>query len=259
MTSLDDTSGRPTSPRADDALDRTTGVALWRQIREVLKREIETDVYEPGSRLPTEQEMSRRFRVNRHTVRQALASLADDGLVQVHQGRGSFVSEAVVDYRVGRRTRFSENLARIGRGPSGRLLGVEEMRADAQIAEALGLRKGSRVIHAERVGEADGQPISVASVYLPKARFQGIGEVLAKDPSITRALAHFGINDYSRVLTRVTARMPSRRDADLLRQPRNRPVLVSESVNVDPAGVPIEYGVTRFAGERVQVVFETET
>lgn len=256
MTSFDDTP-RPSAPPAGDALDRTSGVALWRQILELLKWEIETGVYEPGSRLPTEQEMSKRFQVNRHTVRQALASLADDGLVQVHQGRGSFVSEAVVDYRVGRRTRFSENLARARREPGGRVITVEEVRADAQIAEALGLRKGSRVIHAERVGEADGQPISVASIYLPKTRFQGIGEVLAEDPSITRALAHFGVHDYSRALTRVTARMPSRRDAELLHQPRNRPVLVSESVNVDAAGMPVEYGVTRFAGERVQVVFET--
>lgn len=256
MTRLDK-DREPTAGATAGRLDRTSGVSLWRQILEALKREIEAGVHQPGARLPTEQELSQRFRVNRHTVRQALASLAEDGLVQVQQGRGTFVSEAVVDYRVGRRTRFSENLARAQREPGGRLIVIEEVRADATVAEALGLRKGTRVIHAERIGEADGQPISVASHFFPKSRFQGIGDVLAHEASITRALAHFGVRDYSRTFTRVTARMPSRRDAELLHQPRNRPVLVTESVNVDPDGHPIEFGLTRFASDRVQVVVES--
>ena len=51
--------------------------------------------------------------------------------------------------------------------------------------------------------------------------------------------------------------MPDASDAELLRQARNRPVLVTESVNVDAAEVPVEYGVARFAADRFQIVFET--
>jgi GntR family phosphonate transport system transcriptional regulator len=62
--------------------------------------------------------------------------------------------------------------------------------------------------------------------------------------------------DYRRKWTRVTARMPSGREADMLQQPRTRPVLVSESVNVDPDGRLIEFGLTRFNSDWVQIVLE---
>jgi GntR family phosphonate transport system transcriptional regulator len=56
--------------------------------------------------------------------------------------------------------------------------------------------------------------------------------------------------------SRVTARMPQPREAELLRQPRSRPVLVSENINVDRNGAIVEYGVSRLPTPRVQLVFE---
>jgi GntR family phosphonate transport system transcriptional regulator len=53
------------------------------------------------------------------------------------------------------------------------------------------------------------------------------------------------------------ARLPDADEARLLQQPKNRPVLVTESVNVDANGKPIEYGVARFAADRVQIVFQS--
>lgn len=50
--------------------------------------------------------------------------------------------------------------------------------------------------------------------------------------------------------------MPDSEEARLLRLPRNRPILVTESINIDSEGKPIEFGVARFAGDRVQIVFE---
>ena len=75
--------------------------------------------------------------------------------------------------------------------------------------------------------------------------------------SITKVLTHFGYGEYTRRETRVTARMPDAADADHLQQPRNRPVLVIESINVDQTGMPIEYGFARYAADRFQLVFES--
>lgn len=238
------------------ALNRGDGLALWRQIAEVLKREIVDGVRHPGDRLPTEQELSGHFGVNRHTVRRALAALVEQGLVRVEQGRGAFVQESVIDYRVRKRTRFSENIAAAQREPGGRLLQAAEMRADEAVARALELRQGSMVILLETVGDADGRPVSVAAHYFPKARFPDLIAAFQETGSISKALVRFGVADYSRKITRVTARMPRGQDARTLQQPANRPILLAESINVGPDGRPVEYAVTRFASDRVQIVFE---
>ena len=103
-------------------LDRANGVAIWRQIEQTLAQEIETGIFEEGQQLPTEAELAARFAVNRHTIRRAVGMLSDRGLVRVEQGRGSFVRENVLEYMIGRRTRFTENVRRANRSPGGRML-----------------------------------------------------------------------------------------------------------------------------------------
>ncbi|WP_309139727.1 UTRA domain-containing protein [Siccirubricoccus sp. G192] len=63
--------------------------------------------------------------------------------------------------------------------------------------------------------------------------------------------------DYRRLVTRITSRMPTPEEAALLQQSRNRPVLVTEAVNVDPAGLPVEVGFGRYAAGRMQIVVES--
>lgn len=231
-------------------------MALWRQIAEALEKEIAGGVREPGERLPTEQDLSSEYGVNRHTVRRALAALVEQGLIRVEQGRGAFVQEAMLDYRVRKRTRFSENVTAAQREPSGRLLRALELKAEEAVARALELRKGSPVILLETVGEADGRPISVAAHYFPKARFPDLIAAYGEAGSVTGALARYDAADYTRKVTRVTARMPRGSDARTLQQPANRPILMAESINVGADGRPVEYSVTRFASDRVQIVFE---
>lgn len=235
---------------------RAEGVALWRQIQRVLEREIATGTWEPGARLPTEHQLAERFSVNRHTVRRALAELEERGLLRVERGRGTFVHEHVIDYKVGRRTRFTENLSHQSRAPTGRLLSADTVPAPDKVAKALGLREDGPVVRLSKVGEADGYVISVSDHYFSARRYPGIGELYAETGSITEALARLGVTDYERRYTRVIARTPSGADADILRQPRSRPVLITESLNVDPQGQPIEFGITRWSSDWVQIVFE---
>ena len=235
---------------------REPGVALWRHITRTLEREMAEGGLLPGAKLPTEAQLSARFGVNRHTVRRALEELSRAGLVRIEQGRGSFVAEDMLDYTIGPRVRFSEWIRRHNKEPSGRKLDLREVPADAQVAAGLGLRPGARVVRLERLGMADGRPVSMATHYFPAARFPGLLAALAETDTITEALARAGVSDYRRQVTRVTARLPSPTEADLLRMPRSRPVLVTENVNVDRAGAVIEFGLSRYPTPRVQIVFE---
>jgi GntR family phosphonate transport system transcriptional regulator len=238
-------------------LQRGSGTALWRQIEETLAGELVAGVWLPGTQMPTEADLANRFAVNRHTLRRAVAALEERGLVRVEQGRGTFVQEHVIDYTVGKRTRFSEIISRQRRDPGGKLLRALTVPAPPAAARELGLRTGQPTILIERLGSVDGHPINVASHWFPARRFSRLIEAFEEAGSISKALRRLGVADYTRRTTRVMARLPDADEARLLQQPKNRPVLVTESVNVDANGKPIEYGVARFAADRVQIVFQS--
>lgn len=247
-------------PNTDDRMThpvlRQEGMALWRQIASQLKQAIAAGEHPPGAQLPTELALSAKFGVNRHTVRRALEELSRDGLVRVEQGRGTFVAEDVLDYAVEPRTRFSEWIRRHNKEPSGTVRQLRTISADHTVANRLGLRTGSRVVLLERLGFADDKPVSLAHHYFPAQRLKGIQEALQRSSSISAALREVGVDDYLRQQTRVTARLPTPTEADLLRMPRSRPVLVAENINVDRAGDIVEYAQGCYPTPRVQMVFE---
>lgn len=236
-----------------------TGSPLWLQIQRALEAQIADGSLRPGDRLPAEPELAARFGAHRHTVRRGVAELARKGLVRIEQGRGSFVNDHVIDYAVGRRTRVEENLLRHHRSFDGQLLSAHEAVAEADAARALKLpRRAPRVLVVETLNEAGGVPISVVSHVLPLPRFAAFADAYrSSGGSVTAALAACGVSDFSRRFTRVGARLPTDAEARWLKMPKTTPVLVSESVEVDPAGVPVKFGLARFAGDRVNLVLES--
>jgi GntR family phosphonate transport system transcriptional regulator len=243
------------APAPGERIPRQQGVALWRQIAGRLQQEIGSGAYAPGARLPTEAEMTRRFGVNRHTVRRALDELSRGGLIRIEQGRGSFVAEDLLEYTVEPRTRFSEWIRRHHKEPSGRVLRLVEIGADAHVAVGLGIRAGARIVVLDRIGLADGRPVTLGTHHFAP-RLGGLLEALRNHSTITEALAAVGVADYLRQVTRVTARMPNAEEAELLRIPRTRPLLLAENVNVDRNGGVVEFGITRYPTPRVQIIFE---
>ena len=170
-------------------LARGGGVTVWRQIAEAIEAEIASGVLASGARLPTEAALSERFGVNRHTVRQALKSLVDKGLVRVTQGSGTYVEAKPLAYPIAARTRFSEIVLGQAREPAGRLIDHRIVGATPEMAEALGLAADTPVIVIDSAHFADGVPISWAIAAFPMPRFAKVPEVYARTGSISAALA----------------------------------------------------------------------
>ena len=97
-----------------------------------------------GSRLPGEIEIAERFGVNRHTVRRALATLAERGLVRAERGSGTYVEAQRIPYPIRARTRFSEIVGASGRAAGGRMI------ASARKPPTASLRRGSPSSRARR-------------------------------------------------------------------------------------------------------------
>jgi len=232
--------------------------ALWTSIAATLSDEIGTGRYRPGDKLPTEAELARRFGVNRHTVRRALAALAEDGLTHARRGAGVFVAARPTDYPIGRRVRFHQNLKAAGQTPEKQILLTDTRNADPREAEALGLAPDARVHVYEGISLADGAPIALFRSVFPADRFPDLIAALAETRSVTAALARAGVHDYTRASTRLTAKLATPTQALHLALREGAPILRTVAVNVDGNGRPVEYGHTWFAGDRVSLVVAPE-
>jgi GntR family phosphonate transport system transcriptional regulator len=236
--------------------DAASGVALWRQVADGIERGIADGRFAHGERLPGETEIAETYRVNRHTVRRALAMLAERGLVRAERGSGTYVETPRLAYPLRSRTRFSEIVGAGGREPRGQLIEASEQPATRELARELGVRLGAPLIRIEALRFADRTPICISTSWLAAERFPGAGRVFAANRSMTKLLAHYGIRDYRRGSTRITAAIADASDAARLDLALGRPVLVVDSTDVDTDGKPLVTKRSRFAAERVQFVVE---
>lgn len=238
-------------------IEREAGIAVWRQLEIQLADEISKGLFGNEGRLPTEATLAKRFGVNRHTVRRAISALTERGLVRVERGRGMFVQDIVIDYPLTRRTSFSANLLGQGRAPTSDVVSINVIKADQMVAQALSLRNNALVVCRQAIGSADDVPISAGLTYFSQRRFPKLAEHL-ETMSISEALRACDLKDYRRLSTRILARLPTASEAAALRQPVIQPVLVTEAIDVDQKGRPISYGVSCFAGARVQITVEPD-
>lgn len=244
-----------TAPNTTNTIDL---VQNWRVIVRWIEAEIAARHLAPGDKLPTEQQICEQFLTNRHTVRRALAYLQSRGLVESTQGRGSFVRRPTLLYQIGRRTRFSASLEQQAANPETRTIVLETRSAEPHIAAALGLKAGAPTIFLERLGFANEQAISVARHWFAFERFPTFATFYQRSKSITQTLIDSGVPDYTRKQTKISARLPTPQEAELLNLPRHVPLLITRAWNVDGLGRPLEYGEARMASDRVEVAIETE-
>jgi GntR family phosphonate transport system transcriptional regulator len=236
--------------------DTASGVALWRQVADGIERGIADGSFTAGERLPGEMEIAETYRVNRHTVRRALATLAERGLVRAERGSGTYVEARRMAYPLRARTRFSEIVGAGGREPRGQLIGASEEPATRELARALALKTGAALIRIDALRLADRTPICVGTTWLAAERFPDAGRVYENARSMTKVLAHYGVRDYRRASTRVTAGIVDAADAARLDLALGRPVLVVDSIDVETDGKPLLTTRARFAAERVEFLVE---
>ena len=231
-------------------------MTIWAEIARALRGEIAGGARRPGDRLPTEAALSARFGVNRHTVRRALAALVEEGLVRTRRGAGAFVAEVPTDYPIGARVRYRRSMEAAGRVPGKRILARETRPSTPEEAAALHLEPGARVHVTDGLALADGAPVALFHSVYPAERLPGLLAALEETGSVTRALAACGVPDYVRASTRITAAAATSVEAGHLHMAAGAPLIVSEAVNADLWGVPVERGTTRFAGDRIALTLD---
>jgi GntR family transcriptional regulator len=165
-------------------------IPLYYQLENVLREKITSGAYAGGDRLPTEIELIEEYKVSRITVRQALSALAEDGLIERKQGRGTFIAE-----RKSKKRKFTgtihltgslDELIEMGMDTPVKVLEMNRVDADLHEAELLQLKVGSPIYRLKRLRLVEGKPYSLILNYLP----ENIGSRLTMAELSSGALLH---------------------------------------------------------------------
>lgn len=176
------------------ALDRTSVVPLYYQIRQRVLEQIRSGALKPGELLPSEHVIASRLRVSRMTVRQALKSLCDLGVANTQTGKGTFVTGVKLEKSFRRVLSFTEEMHERKARPGSKTLSFAILRPDRETAAALQLPPREKVACLRRLRLADSLPMGVERSCLPLRLCPDLLEKFDPGTSLYKALVeHYGI------------------------------------------------------------------
>lgn len=204
---------------------------IYLQIYEALKKDLAEKVYNSGDKLPSENHLSKRFGVNRHTVRRALSILKNEGILFSKRGSGVIVQYSKLKYKIGKRVRFSQNITNENNIPKTTIIRSEIRKAAKIEADNLKLNSKDDVILIETVGKINNIPTIITQRIISNERFPNFLEIFKKELSVTNTLKLLGINDFVRANTYIIAEVADSIQANLLNCKINSPLLKTVYVN----------------------------
>lgn len=235
------------------------GVPKYIQISNWLSEMIRKGRYPARDKLPSESTLSALFRVNRNTVRQAIADLVTKGLVQKKNGVGSFVTARVsppVKYTLQNISSTTDDMIRMGLAPRTRLIRQAVIEAPPEVAEKLMLGKEKMVILTERLRIGSRVPMVIERSYLPHHEYRGILKMRLTGSLYHLLTRRFHVELHRSIQT-FRAILLSGEDAKLLGVPPRSPGIFLESVIYDSKNIAVEVLHALHRGDKY--VFEVES
>ncbi len=146
---------------------------LYRQIKDFLIRSLEAGEWGPGDAIPSEGELAARFNVSQGTVRKAIDEMAAENMLVRRQGKGTFVSTHSDPRSFYRFLRLVPDAGGVTHAVSDPL-SCSVLAATAEVAAALGVAPGDRVVCVERLLRFSGEPVVFDQIYLLADQFEGL-------------------------------------------------------------------------------------
>jgi len=221
---------------------------LWYQLAQSLRTAIFSLDHQGATRLPTEVQFARHYRVSLTTVRQALGSLAADGLITRHRRRGTFVNPDALRSRALRVLGSADAVMAQQSSDETRVLGRSQVRVPGSPAARLGTGGDAVLIRRLRLDGAG--PVSYAENYLrPEHAAQISDAALARLP-VTKILRDALSLPLTRIDNEVSARTAPADVAALLEIEPYSPVLLSDNVTYAAGATPVDVARIHYRGDR---------
>jgi GntR family transcriptional regulator len=233
-----------------------SGVPLYRQIEADLRDRIRRGALQPGGQVAPEPELMAEYGVSRATVRQALAGLLAEGLLEIRRGLGTYVTVPRVEHTIGGFYSFSREIERHGLTPGTTVLGLWKEPAGDGVAEALDVPAGTEIVALRRLRLAGPDPLVVETSHLPAARFPGLETVdFSKVRLYDTLMKSYGCHP-TRARETFEPVLLTPDEAALLDQRRGEPALRVERIAFDQDDLPIEFCRSTVRGDRYRYSVE---
>lgn len=224
---------------------------VYIQIHNQIKKDIEGGKWRVGERIPSERELAVDFSVSRMTLRQAIQTLVDEGILERRVGAGTYVASQKVQEKMSGVTSFTDVMLAQGKRPSSRTISYHVANPSISEMEKLKLQDGDQVLRMERVRFGDGTPISFEVATVPYVLVQDFSK-----SEVTRSFYHTlekkGGYQLGGARQMVTATLASERIAEYLDIKRGEAILRLRQVSFLSDGRPFEYVRTQYVGSRFE-------
>lgn len=228
---------------------------MYVKLYEKILTNIENKKYNCCDKLPSENEFAIEFEVNRHTVRQALSMLKDEGFIHTKKGKGNFISNIKVPYSISDKSSYSSKILDLGYEPKTKLLSADIIEATGDVAKNLNLNNKLKVIELKLLRYANDFPISVSFSYFDAYIYRDIIEMLDCEPfSLYKILETcYPSLDVTKVSTVFESIVATKELSELLMMPSNSPILTASTLSKDQNGNFVEYGTSYFRGDTCKI------
>lgn len=233
----------------------TSSLPVYIQIHDKLKEEIEQGLWKIGDRLPSERELAVSFGVSRMTLRQAIQTLADEGILERKIGSGTYVAREKVQEKMSGTTSFTEIMKLQNRVPSSKTVAFFTTTPSSSEMKRLGLKEHEPIIRMERIRYADKTPIcfEVASIPSDLVKDFSKKEITESFYSTLETKGGYKIGNANQT---VSAMLASEQIAEYLDIKRGDAVLRLRQVSYLQDGQPFEYVRTQYVGNRFEFYLE---
>lgn len=229
------------SASIDFKIDHNSPIPLHVQVESLLRKLIDSPAYQGGKLLPKEVELSKRLGISRNTIRQATNKLEHENLLVRKKGVGTRAIKKTVSTRLNNWLSFSDEMHSKGMEFINYDIKVSWMKADEEIATALQIETGKKVLKMARLRGLDKGPfVYFVSYFHPRVGLSG-------EEDFSRHLYEILEQDYATVPSiskeKISAIAAPIEIAKKLNIKKGEPVLFRKRLVCDPGDRPIEYNL----------------
>ena len=149
------------------------GSPVYIQIHNELRENIEAGKWQIGEKIPAVRELAAQFGVSRMTLRQAIQTLVDDGILERRVGAGTYVANRKVQEKMAGVRSFTELMHALGKEPSSKTISYHLTFPSQNETETLQLKPNERVLRMERIRYGNDVPICYEAATIPANLIEG--------------------------------------------------------------------------------------
>jgi GntR family transcriptional regulator len=233
-----------------NAIDRTSPIPLYYQLKQILLEKLESGIWKPGDLVPSEQELQESYGVSRITVRQALTELTYEGRFERHRGQGTFVANRQLVHNPLKRISITQLMREQGIEPVWQIRQRDFVSPLPHIQEQLGVHSNSRVYFVDFLLFANQEPIGRHLTYLTKAVVESGNAASLSDLELGDFFRALPNREGIQIHRTVQAVPASSEEAKLLKIRTGVPLLSIEVTYSDADGTPLEHLRANYRGDR---------